>query len=110
MDIFEKEVFYYTDVKREYTRVSSGPDVANMCLKKKLKDQRLAMLDIKKIPTHKPCWFLNEEECRTEGAMKEPCKPGSNLTNSLWGRETLAPETQGSELCQQLKWDPKETQ
>ena len=51
MDIFGKELFYYTDVKREYTRVSSGPDVANMCLKKKLKDQRLAMLDIKKIPT-----------------------------------------------------------
>lgn len=36
MDIFEKEVFYYTDVKREYTRVSSGPDVATMCLKKKI--------------------------------------------------------------------------
>lgn len=34
MDIFEKEAFYYTDVKREYTRVSSGPDVASMCLKK----------------------------------------------------------------------------
>lgn len=73
----ERYSIYYTDVKREYTGVPSGPDVANVCLKK-LKNQILAMSDIRKIPTQQTLLVLNEKEPRTEGMVKEACEPGKD--------------------------------